>query len=705
MHRKLILLGLTLLAAALLLAACGGGETPAESPEATEAPAAPELVIPFLEEWSGSGHADAEAEAFVHWNEDDPAEIPVECAKCHSEVGYRDFLGVDGSAAGTVDAAAPIGSVVTCITCHNNATMGMTSVTFPSGLEVTGLGDESRCMQCHQGRESTVSVNERTASLPDLDTPNADLRFINIHYYAAGATLYGTQAQGGYQYDGQSYDAQFRHAGDLNTCISCHNPHTLEVRLEACQGCHSDVTSVEDLRDVRMAGSLADYDGDGDTEEGIFFEIEGLRGMLLQAMQSYASEVAGAAIAYSPTAYPYFFVDTNGNGTADPDEAVSANGFSAWTGRLVRAAYNYQTSLKDPGAFAHGGKYIIELLYDSIADLNTVLSAPVDLSAAHRTDPGHFAGSEEAFRHWDGEEDGGIVPGSCARCHSAEGLPFFLAEGTTVSTPAANGFECATCHDDLSTYTRRTVEEVAFPSGASVSLPNPDANLCILCHQGRESTVSVNRAIGSLGDDEVSESLRFRNVHYFAAGATLFGGEVHGAYEYDGQEYAGRNAHVQGYDTCVACHNTHELEVQVANCSVCHPTVTDVETLGTIRGPNSTTDFDGDGDTTEGIAGEVQTMYEALYAAIQAYAADTAGTPLVYSPTVYPYFFADANGNGAIDEGEGQYATWTPRLLRAAYNYQYVTKDPGAFAHNSRYILQVLYDSLADLGAATGTRP
>jgi hypothetical protein len=454
-----------------------------------------------------------------------------------------------------------------------------------------------------------------------------------------------------------------------------------------------------------MNGSLADYDGDGDIEEGIFFELEGLRGMLLQAMQSYASDVAGTAIAYSPAAYPYFFIDTNGNGAADPDEAAFANAFNAWTGRLLRAAYNYQTSLKDPGAYAHGGKYMIELLYDSIADLNTVLSTPVDLSAAHRTDPGHFAGSEEAFRHWDGEADGGIVPGTCARCHTAEGLPFYLAEGVTVSTPAANGFDCATCHENLTDYARRTVEEVTFPSGATVSLPNPDANLCILCHQGRESTVSVDRAIGSLGDDEVSENLRFRNVHYFAAGATLFGGEVQGGYQYDGQEYVGRNAHVQGYDVCTACHNTHELEVQVQNCSVCHPTVTGVETLGTIRGPNSTTDFDGDGDTTEGIAGEIQTMYEALYAAIQAYAADTAGTPLVYSPTAYPYFFADANGNGAIDEGEAGYATWTPRLLRAAYNYQYVTKDPGAFAHNSRYILQLLYDSLADLGATTGTRP
>ncbi|MFH1884676.1 MAG: hypothetical protein ABIL62_18415 [Planctomycetota bacterium] len=38
-------------------------------------------------------------------------------------------------------------------------------------------------------------------------------------------------------------------------------------------------------------------------------------------------------------------------------------------------------------------------------------------------------------------------------------------------------------------------------------------------------------------------------------------------------------------------------------------------------------------------------------------------------------------------------------MNRAYYNYIYVVKDPGAFAHNGKYVIQVLYDSLADLGA------
>jgi hypothetical protein len=196
-----------------------------------------------------------------------------------------------------------------------------------------------------------------------------------------------------------------------------------------------------------------------------------------------------------------------------------------------------------------------------------------------------------------------------------------------------------------------------------------------------------------LDADTVAEGLSFRNVHYFAAGATLFGTEAQGAYEYEGQTYNGRFAHVGGYDGCVQCHDVHNLEVNSEACGTCHAGIEDVEDIRI-----DATDFDGDGDTEEGLAGEVETIHEALYAAIQAYAADTVGTPIEYDAHSYPYWFTE--------DGE-RYATWTPRLLQAAYNYQYGAKDPGAFAHNGKYIIQILSDSLSDIGGDTAgmTRP
>ncbi len=85
-----------------------------------------------------------------------------------------------------------------------------------------------------------------------------------------------------------------------------------------------------------------------------------------------------------------------------------------------------------------------------------------------------------------------------------------------------------------------------------------------------------------------------------------------------------------------------------------------------------------------------------------AYAKAVAKTPIVYDSHQYPYFFTNKNASGKSDASEAKYGnkykTWTPRLLRATYNYQYVAKDPGDYAHNPAYTVQLLHDSLADLG-------
>jgi hypothetical protein len=658
--------------------ACPTAEPCPECPACPECPST--VAAPFEDLWASSGHADAEAEAFVHW--DAEGEIPASCANCHSSTGFQDFVGADGSAKFVTDANHPIGTTINCVACHNQATLTLDTVIFPSGAEITGLGPEAVCMQCHQGRASTDTLNAAVEGT-DPDTVNPDLGFVNIHYFAAAATQYAGQARGGYQYEGKVYDARFAHVDGYDTCVGCHNSHSLELKLDECQACHTDVTTVEDLKNVRMAGSLVDYDGDGNMEEGIYYEIAGLQEILLGAIQAYAADTAGTPITYDASAYPYFMTE-------------GGERYASWTPRLLEAAYNYQTSIKDPGSFAHGGKYIIQLLYDSIQDLNPELVAGL-----RRIDHGHFAGSEEAFRHWDAE---GEVPASCATCHSAEGLPFQLENGVQIAQEISNGFKCSTCHSDVSTFALYEVGGVEFPSGATIDSGSPQTNLCINCHQGRSSTASVNQAVAGLGPDEVAE-LRFINVHYFAAGATLFGNEVQGAYQYDGQEYLGRNEHVQGFQNCTDCHNTHELTVKVESCSACHPMVESEADVTKIR--IDPTDYDGDGNTEEGIAGEVQTMADALYAAMQTYAADTAGTPILYNGNMYPYFFADANGNGTVDEDEGSYSTWTPTLLKAAYNYQYVQKDPGAFAHNAKYVMQFLYDGISDLGGDVSamTRP
>jgi len=349
-----------LLLALVALAGIAGGPAVAQM-------AAPE--IPFLEDWAGSPHALKSAEAFNHWNKE--GEIPPECARCHSTPGFLDYIGADGSAPGKVDKPAPTGTVIACVACHNDTTMAMTEVTFPSGLKVIDLGGEARCMTCHQGRQSTFSVNEHLAGMAD-DTASEKIQFLNVHYRAAAATRYGTQAKGAYEYGGKDYKGFNRHVTGLTRCIDCHATHSVEIRVEECKSCHGAQAGIESEKDLRrIRQTKTDYDGDGNTAEGVADEIETLFQALYKALQSYAKEVAGQAIVYDPHQYPYFFVDSDGDGATDADEAKYPNRYQSWTPRLLRAAYNYQFVAKDPGAFAHNPRYVVQILYDSLADLGT----------------------------------------------------------------------------------------------------------------------------------------------------------------------------------------------------------------------------------------------------------------------------------------------------------------------------------------------
>lgn len=700
----LVVGGLLLIVASLI--AGFGAPTLAQGPDEDANPLGeePTFLAEYYAQWVESPHANFEDEAFRHWDED--GEVPESCATCHAAGGYLDFLGADGSEAGVVDTAHSTDTVVNCDVCHHPVAANLQQVTFPSGVEVTDLGDSVRCMVCHQGRSAGADVDAAIANVgltEDIDTISEDLRFINQHYYAAAATLYGSEVMGGYQYSGETYQMQFNHVEGYDTCDDCHQPHTLELQVNECATCHEGTETVEDLRDIRMAGSLIDYDGDGDMEEGIYYELQTLEELLYANIQAYAANVVGTPIIYAE-AYPYFFIDTNGDGEVGEGEAIFPNAYNNFTPRLLRAVYNYQVAQKDPGGYAHNAKYHIELLHDSIAELQEALGDDgVGVAQITRDDPGHFNTASEAWRHWD--EDG-EVSASCSKCHTAEGMPFFIEHGVNIAMEPSDEMSCSTCHIDLVEFTVYELDEVVMPSGAPISFgeAEPD-NLCLNCHQGRQSGVGIASAIegAGVGDDEASEALRFSNPHYFATGSSLFGADAHGAYQYDGMEYSGQFEHARRFDSCSGCHDTHSLEVRAVECVDCHEDLDEEDpNLLAIRFDEDfdPVDYDGDGDVTEGIAAEIQTYEDLLLESIFTYAADTIGTPIGLG-SGYPYWFIDTNGDGVIDGEEGvranSYATWTPTLLRGIYNYMFIVNTPGSYAHNPDYTLQVLYDTIEDL--------
>jgi hypothetical protein len=345
-------------------------------------------------------------------------------------------------------------------------------------------------------------------------------------------------------------------------------------------------------------------------------------------------------------------------------------------------------------------------------DLNTKIAGPVDITKAPKRRRS-LDGTTMAFRI-DAE---GAAPASCAGCHSLRacrvhreqrhGRCRWLHVVTTgVGRHPANGFACTTCHNDLTKYTLYPVTNVPFPSGKNDTFSTADADgnlkpvaatLCQECHQGRQSTQTVNARIGATKDDEPPKTpLTFANVHYFAASFALRK-RCSGGIPVPSTAVRGCNMHAPGFQACTDCHNTHELGLKIDKCATCHPGVKSAEEIRLASG-----DLDGDKDVKEGVAGELTTMEEKLYAAIQAYAKDVIKTPIAYTPDANPYFFIDTNANGKADEDEvksaNRYPNFTPRLLRAAYTYQYAQKDPGLFTHNPKYVAQILYDALEDLG-------
>ncbi|WP_298038916.1 cytochrome c [uncultured Desulfuromonas sp.] len=370
-------------------------------------------------QWLTSGHASyaipegKDDNAFNHWNED--GDISTSCAKCHSQDGYIDFA-EDGS----VDEAAPLGQVVSCGVCHVNGTAPslaadastrydvavagdpLFDVEFPSGA-TQSLGDDSNiCMACHQGRESGVSVAERVEGNPD-----GPFTFINRHYFAAAAILFGSDATASFEYPGKTYEAQNTFAGHgagLSTCVQCHlrgeGDHTFEPELEDCSACHQGIADFDELG-LPFGAENVDYDGDG-TGESFQGEIDGLNEALLAVMQDYATNVIGTGIFYDADSYPYWFKE--GGSASFP------NRYDVFDAKLLEAAFNYH-SAQDPCGDIHNYKYVMQTIIDSNEDLGGDVSGLTRPGAEPEPEP-EPEPSDGAALYSDG---------GCATCHQADG--------------------------------------------------------------------------------------------------------------------------------------------------------------------------------------------------------------------------------------------------------------------------------------------
>ncbi|HTY27685.1 MAG TPA: cytochrome c3 family protein, partial [Mycobacterium sp.] len=120
------------------------------------------------------------------------------CVRCHTNGGFQDYVGATGAAMNLNDTFLAEGTAypsgpMTCQTCHNSASdptvaaSGLTSVEFVSLKRVDGLDKATGlCSQCHQGRESTASVNSKITGA--VATASKGLGIVTVTASAAGTT-------------------------------------------------------------------------------------------------------------------------------------------------------------------------------------------------------------------------------------------------------------------------------------------------------------------------------------------------------------------------------------------------------------------------------------------------------------------------------------------------------------------------------------
>jgi len=287
-------------------------------------------------QWTQSGHGDVTSFSFNYDGFSD------NCLTCHSGPVFAQT--VSGVAASDIDTSGG-GQVIGCIACHDltarnsegafelGALRQIDSVTFPSGAQASIDAGNNLCLTCHQGRSSTPTVDARIAE--------GNLSFSNIHYAPAGATLFGSDVKGGYEYEGRNYrghNAFAVHAGsffnvpELTTCTGCHMDagaanHSFDIDIASCTACHTGTSF------TTLSGSPSiNYNS-----------ITQLKEQLRELL-----ELSGVAFA---DGYPYF-----SNITAE---------------KQLKAAYNWQFADKDQAGFIHNGIYLRQLLFDSIVDMGS----------------------------------------------------------------------------------------------------------------------------------------------------------------------------------------------------------------------------------------------------------------------------------------------------------------------------------------------
>ena len=284
---------------------------------------------------------------------------------------------------------------------------------------------------------------------------------------------------------------------------------------------------------------------------------------------------------------------------------------------------------------------------------------------------------------------------------------------------------CDACHDNLYKYNLRapiavtaeySADGVSYTGTHTVAYPDiGKSNLCLNCHVGRENGDSVKlRDFVNTGTTAAPvngpanySNISFVNSHYLTGGATV--------YTQSGYEYAGRGYANAGFEhdligtPAVTAVEPQVTVTQGGPCVGCHMSTarhtfkpvrftTGTRTIAEVTSPICV-QCHGSGGFAANVANlttwktQHDAAMEALNLALQARG--------FFFSTSNPYFFNGPNGTlgsktkwtstGDVDNTGN---TTGKNNMGAAFNYNMLEHDYGAFAHNSVYVKRLIYDSI-----------
>lgn len=266
------------------------------------------------------------------------------------------------------------------------------------------------------------------------------------------------------------------------------------------------------------------------------------------------------------------------------------------------------------------------------------------------------------------------------------------AWGTTSKT--RDVLTCIACHTDISSGALRT--NLPIQPYTDDTYTNPDvgikSNLCIKCHSGTQSGRSIKAKVAAGAD---FTNLAFIGSHSAAAAGILFKSI---GYEFSGQNYSNKwhfkhdqigisNFTAYNYNTgsngpCVGCHmsssNKHTFSPLTKDTGGVVTAVISTSCAGCHTGPAY---------LDAGRMNSRETKFAATLLALQ----KALETKNIYYADTAPYFF---NSSGDTNAGNAVTNWGNADTMGAAFNFNLLRHEPGAYAHNMIYAKRLIYDSI-----------